>query len=161
MYLTKQGSQILSILIGTITLSKLFILLVLEQVFDNIDKGTSTAIQIVRDIIDKVWRCTVCNDCFYDIENFQERKCVIINNNDPKREFSWIVPVCGLLHLEMNVSKSFAKVDWEVFTNLLGITLGFTSSKAQKYLKKGSQHHKLWHYLEILYVSLGMELALP
>ena len=61
----------------------------------------------------------------------------------------------------MNVSKSFVKLDWEVFTNLLGITLGFTSSKAQIYLKKGSQHHKLWHYLKILHVSLGMELTVP
>ena len=39
--------------------------------------------------------------------------------------------------------------------------MGFTSPKAQKYLKKGSEHHKIWHYLEILYVSLGMELAVP
>ena len=36
---------------------------------------------ILRDIIDNVWRCTICNDCFYDIENFQEHKCAIINNN--------------------------------------------------------------------------------
>ena len=109
---------------------------------------------ILRDIINNVWRCMICNDCFYDTENFQEHKCAIINNNDPKQEFCWIVPVCGLLHLEMNVSKSFVKLNWD-------LTLGFTSPKAQKYLKKGSEHHKLWHYLEILYVSSGMELAVP
>ena len=85
---------------------------------------------ILRDIIGNVWRCTICNDCFYDIEKFQEHKCAIINKNDPKREFSSIVPVCGVLHLVMNVSKSFVKLNWEVFTNLLGITLGFTSPKA-------------------------------
>ena len=39
--------------------------------------------------------------------------------------------------------------------------MGFTSPKAQKYFKNGSEPHKLWHYLEILYVSLGMELAVP
>ena len=116
---------------------------------------------ILRDIINNVWRCTICNDCFHDIEKFQEHKYAIINKNDLKREFSWIVPVCGVLHLEMNVSKSFVKLNWEAFTNLLGITLGFTSPEAQKYLKKGSEHHKLWHYLEILYVSLGMEVAVP
>ena len=38
-YLSKQGSQILSILIGTITSSKLFNLLVLDQVLDSMDKG--------------------------------------------------------------------------------------------------------------------------
>ena len=39
MYLAKQGSQISSILVGTITLSKLFNILVLDQVLDNTDKG--------------------------------------------------------------------------------------------------------------------------
>ena len=73
---------------------------------------------ILWDIIDNVWRCTICNDGFHDIENFQEHKCAIIDNNDAKREFSWIVPVCGLLHLEINVSKPFVKLNWEVFTNI-------------------------------------------
>ena len=50
----------------------------------------------------------------------------------------------------MNVIKLFIKLNWEVFTNLLGITLGFRSPKAQEYLKKGSEHHQLWHYLEIM-----------
>ena len=40
MYLSKQGNHILLILMGTITLSKLFNLLVLDQVLDNMDKGT-------------------------------------------------------------------------------------------------------------------------
>ena len=40
MYLSKQGNQILLILMGTITLSKLFNLLVLDQVLDNMDKET-------------------------------------------------------------------------------------------------------------------------
>lgn len=39
--------------------------------------------------------------------------------------------------------------------------MGFRSPKAQEYLKKGSEHHQLWHYLEIIYVSLGMELVVP
>ena len=30
---------------------------------------------ILRDIIDNVWTCTICNDCFHDIENFQEHMC--------------------------------------------------------------------------------------
>ena len=40
MYLSKQGNQILLILMGTITLSKLFNLLVLDQVLENMDKRT-------------------------------------------------------------------------------------------------------------------------
>ena len=39
MHLAKQGSQVSSILVGTITLSKLFNILVLDQVLDSIDKG--------------------------------------------------------------------------------------------------------------------------
>ena len=58
-----------------------------------------------------------------------------------------------------NVSKSFGKLNWEVFTNLLKIILGFRSPEAKEYWKNGSEHHKLWHYLEIIYVGLGMELA--
>ena len=154
MYLSKQGNQILLILMGTITLSKLFNLLVLDQVLDNMDKGTENGwwmnvmglpYNILRDIIDNVWRCSICTDCFYDMENFPDYKCAITNKNNPKREFSWIVPVCGLLHLEMNLSKSFIKLNWEVLTNVLEITLGFRSPKAQEYLKKGSEHHKLWY----------------
>ena len=79
------------------------------------------------------------------MENFPDYKCAITNKNNAKREFSWIVPVCGLLHLEMNLSKSFIKLNWEVLTNVLEITLGFRSPKAQEYLKKGSEHHKLWY----------------
>ena len=79
------------------------------------------------------------------MENFPDYKCTITNKNNPKQEFSWIVPVCGLLHLEMNLSKSFIKLNWEVLTNVLEITLGFRSPKAQEYLKKGSEHHKLWY----------------
>ena len=33
--------------------------------------------------------------------------------------------------------------------------------KAQEYLKKGSDHHKMWHFFEILYVALALELFTP
>ena len=39
--------------------------------------------------------------------------------------------------------------------------LGFKSTKSQNYLRKGSDHHKLWHFLEIVYVSISMELMVP
>ena len=53
------------------------------------------------------------------------------------------------------------KLNWDVFTKTLGVILGFKSPKAQEYLKKGADHHKLWHFYEILYISLSLELIVP
>ena len=36
--------------------------------------------------------------------------------------------------------------------------LGFVSENAQMYAKKGSDHHKLWDLLEIVYIALTVEL---
>ena len=57
---------------------------------------------ILREILNNVWRCNNCSDCFYGIENFREHRCFILEQVRPTREFSWLVPVSGLLHLEMN-----------------------------------------------------------
>ena len=71
------------------------------------------------------------------------------------------LPVFGLLHLEMNAARAFTKLNWDVFTSSLGTVLGFRSPKAQAYLHKGADHHKIWHFLEILYVTLAKELMVP
>ena len=75
--------------------------------------------------------------------------------------YFWLVPVSGLLHLEVNACRSFIKLNWPVFTKTLGKILGFQSPKAEEYLKKGSDHHKAWHYLELIYYSLSLELVVP
>ena len=117
---------------------------------------------ILREILNNVWHCNNCSDYFYGIENFREHRCFILEQvSRPTRAFSWLVPVCGLLHLEMNACRSFIKLNWPVFTKTLGNVLGFQSPKAQEYLKKGSDHHKVWHYLEIIYRSLSLELVVP
>ena len=41
------------------------------------------------------------------------------------------------------------------------VILGFTSENAQKYIKKGSDYHKLWQILEMVYIALADELLLP
>ena len=33
--------------------------------------------------------------------------------------------------------------------------------KAQEYLQKGYDHHKTWHLIEIVYLSLSLELVTP
>ena len=107
---------------------------------------------LLRDIIENVWRCSHCNECFYNIDVFQEHKCAILAKG---------IPVCGLLHLEINAGRAFTKLNWEIFASKLGFILGLKSPKVQEYLKKGSEHHKLWHFLEILYISISLELMVP
>ena len=115
----------------------------------------------LRDIISNVWRCTECINCFYEVSSFQDHKCYILHNAIAVREFGWLIPVRGLLHLEMIFCRSFMKLNWDVFTSAFANELGFKSPKAQEYIKKGSDHHKLWHFMEIIYVSLTLELVVP
>ena len=116
---------------------------------------------IIRDIIQNVFRCPKCTDCFYGISTYKDHTCYVLYRTNELREFGWLLPVFGLLHLEMNAARAFTKLNWEVFMSSLGNVLGFKSTKAQAYLQKGADHHKLWHLLEIAYVSLSMELMVP
>ena len=116
---------------------------------------------LIRDIITNVWRCPQCSSCYYGLEFFQDHMCHVLKNVKPEQEFGWLVPVSGLLHLEINIARSFMKLNWDVFTGDLGRILGFVSPKAQDYLKKGADHHKAWHFFEILYTSLSLELVVP
>lgn len=93
-----------------------------------------------------VWHCTLCQDCFYKLSSFHDHKCYVLHKVVPIREFGWVILMFGLLHLEMNTARSFIKQNWNVFTSTLGHELGFKSMKAQKYLFKGSEHHKTSHF---------------
>ena len=115
----------------------------------------------LRDIIENVWRCSLCTNCFYKLEAFHDHKCFILHKTSPAREFGWLIPISGLLHFEMNAVRSFVKLNWQVFASVLGYELGFKSPKAQDYLHKGADHHKTWHFLEILYTSISFELITP
>ena len=115
----------------------------------------------MRDLITNVWHCILCQECFYKLPAFHDHKCFILHRVDPIHEFGWVIPISGLLHLEMNAARSFVKLNWDVFTSTLGYELGFISIKAQEYSRKGSDHHKTWHFLELLYLSLSMELVTP
>ena len=116
---------------------------------------------LIREIIAHVFRCTDCKKCYFGLPAYESHKCYILNKTHPLREFAWLVPVCGLLHVEMNLARAFTKLNWDVFLGKLGFVLGFKSPKAQEYLRKGADHHKLWHLLEILNVSLTLELLVP
>ena len=117
---------------------------------------------ILRDIMSNVWRCFECKKCFYKHDTFKEHRCYLLGKcKVEKREFDWIVLTAGLLHIEMDAEKSFFKLNWVVCLGKLADELGFHSPKAQEYLKKGSDHHKMWHFFEILYVALALELLTP
>jgi len=116
---------------------------------------------LMRQIITEVLRCVECQKCFYRRTAFEDHICHILHKADAKNEFSWMVPVCGLLHLEMNLGRAFLKLNWEVLLKRVGIELGFRSLKALQYLHKGADHHKLWHLFEIVYVALTLELLVP
>ena len=58
----------------------------------------------------------------------------------------------------MNAAKSFINFCWEPFMKEICMYLGFVSENAQIYAKKGSDHHKLWDLLEIVYIALTDEL---
>ena len=90
-----------------------------------------------------------------------EHKRVILQKGTGNLEFGWLIPIAGLLHVEINIARVFMNLNWEVFTKECVKILGFQSPKAQKYLKKGSDHHKTWHFLEILYVAVALELVIP
>lgn len=116
---------------------------------------------LLRQIISEVLRCEKCNNCFFGVLAFEDHVCHIIHKAGNKREFGWLLPVCGLLHLEMNLGRAFLKLNWEIFFKRVGIELGFKSFKALQYLHKGADHHKLWHMFEIVYSALTLELMVP
>ncbi len=64
-------------------------------------------------------------------------------------EFDWLIPVPSLLHIEKNSVESIMALNLEVFMKEVVMTLGFRSENALKYMKIGSDHHKLWRILEI------------
>ena len=84
----------------------------------------------LREILTNVWRCSECKNCYYGMENYQVHISFILRNLEPIREFGWLVPVIGLLHLEMNAGRLFVKLNWEVFTGTLGNMLGFQITKS-------------------------------
>ena len=61
----------------------------------------------------------------------------------------------------MNLGRAFVKINWDIFVRDVGICLGFKSPRAQDYLQKVSDHHKMWPLLEIMYPALTLELITP
>ena len=97
---------------------------------------------VMRDLMDNVWQCSECGNSYYGEETFKQHICHLLRKSEGRREFSWVVPIPGLLHLEMNSARSFIRLNWEIFMSDLARVLGFESDRPQEYCKKGSDHHK-------------------
>ena len=116
---------------------------------------------IVQKLITNVLLCRRCSNSFYGIDSYNDHRCYILHQVEPKHEFAWILLQPGLLHIEMNACKSFIALCWDIFVCEAGKCLGFQSQKALMYLFKCSDHHKAMRMCEILYIALADELLTP
>ena len=98
-------------------------------------------------LIYNIHKYSKCNESIYGIKNFDNHLCVGAYSLTPKYEFDSLIPQSGLLHFEMNAGKSFMSLCWDVFMKEICKGLRFQSENALKYIKNGSDHHKLWAFL--------------
>ena len=74
------------------------------------------------------------------------------------QEFSWVVLCIGKLHLEMNMARHFIDLNCDIFLSKLASELGFVSENAQKFIGKGSDHHKTMSVLKVAHIGLWKEI---
>ena len=77
------------------------------------------------------------------------------------QEFDWVVLRIGKRHLEMNMARHFIDLNWDTFLSKLASELGFVSENAQKYMRKGSDHHKTMSVLRVAHIGLWKEMLIP
>ena len=65
---------------------------------------------IVEKPLFNVFCCDKCKDRFYGIDSFKGHRCSILYDITPRHEFGWLIPMPGLLHVEMNGCKAFFKL---------------------------------------------------
>ncbi|MES9884493.1 MAG: hypothetical protein ABW185_26915, partial [Sedimenticola sp.] len=129
-----------------------------QWLFLECDGGIYT---LVEKLLFNVLHCTICEESFYGSESFLEHKCSILYDVTPQHEFGWLVPMPGLLHIEMNACKSFFELNWDIFMEDICKTLSFKSPRALEFAKKCSDHHKTFKIVEILYIAATDELLVP
>ena len=89
----------------------------------------------------------------YGLDSSMEHRCKILFNVAESKEFGWILPLPGLLHVEINACRAFFARNWNIFMEDVCSQLGFGTPKSLAYAKKCSDHHKSWTILEILYIA--------
>ena len=76
------------------------------------------------------------------------------------QEFSWVVLRIGKLHVEMNMARHFIDLNWDIFLSKLASELGFVSEAAQKFVRRGSDHHKTMSVLKVAHIGLWKEMLI-
>ena len=69
---------------------------------------------LVEKLLFNVFYCTRCDESFHGIENFSEHRCCILHNVTPQYQFGWLIPLPGLLHIDMNGCKAFFELTWDI-----------------------------------------------
>ena len=119
---------------------------------------------IIEQLVANVFLCKVCDNAYYGKEEFLDHICAIKSDEviPCHHYFDWVVLTPGLLHWEINACKAFMNLNWNVLIMDIFQDQKFTSSpKALEYMRKCSNHHKAWKFLEILYVAATDELRVP
>jgi len=116
------------------------------------------SIQVIENVL-------ICTECCGEVlkENVQKH-CVEVHQGQRCKclqEFGWVVLRIGKLHMEMNMARHFMDMNWDVFLSHLASELGFVSEAAQKYVRKGSDHHKTMSVLKVAHLGLWQEMLIP
>lgn len=77
------------------------------------------------------------------------------------QEFSWVVLRICKLHEEMKMARYFIDLNWDIFLSKLASKLGFVSEAAQKFVQRGSHHHKTMSVLKVAHIGLWKEMLIP
>ena len=116
---------------------------------------------VSRLVIENVLICTECGRevlkkdvVKHCIEVHQGQKCKCV------REFGWVVLRIGKLHMEMNMARHFMEMNWNVVLSQLARELVLVSEAAQKYVRKGSDHHKTMSILKVAHLGLWQEMLI-
>ncbi|XP_063971446.1 uncharacterized protein LOC129284191 [Lytechinus pictus] len=123
---------------------------------------------IAQRVLKETYTCPTCHTAIFTRKNYishvkdHEEYADMSEDDLPfDFEFDWTILRIGHGHFEMNMVRSFFKLNWDVCIKELAKCMDFCSENAQKYAKSGGDHHKAWELLQILYLGCIDELILP
>ena len=67
----------------------------------------------------------------------------------------------GKLHVEIKMARHFIDLNWDIFLSKLASELGFVSEAVQKFVRRGSDHHKTMSVLKVAHIGLWKEMLVP
>lgn len=82
----------------------------------------------------------------------------MIRSISVQQKYSWVIPITGLGHVEMNMVKSFTEMFHDFDLKSFFETQGYTTPKALAFAKRCSDHHIAFDNLMKFRESLWLEL---